>query len=277
MKRAFIFILTTVLLKIVVFISCVENEDENVVSKITMITANSDNVKIYFGGSGKCTFDWGDGTSEFQILSSYPGQFYSHSYERTFVHTITITYEKITHIECNEKQFSSLNLSGCTTLKQLYCRDSQLMNLDLNGCVALESLTCYDTQLKNLDVSSCKALMFLRCYNNSQLTNLDVSGCQGLIQMSCIGSQLTNLDISVCTNLTLLNCNNNNLVNINVKGCKRLTSFFCRFNQLYADALDNLFRMLDSDAENKTIYIDGNPGIDDCNPSIATEKGWTFL
>jgi len=257
MKILCVLVLVVVIVMIVVFTSCIKREEETknekeLVSKITMVSANSDVVMIHIGGSGKCTIDWGDGTSEIQTLSSYPSQMYSHNYIGVSTRPITIVYENITHMAFFE-QFTSLNVSGCTTLESMTCYDTQLTNLDISGCTALHSLTCYDTQLTNLDVSGCTALFFLKCKFNSQLANLDVSGCNALLNLDCCYNQLTSLDVSCCKKLTLL---------------------ICRYNQLEAVALDNLFSSLHSESKYQTILIDGNPGVDGCNQSIAKDKGW---
>ena len=199
MEILFIPILVVVFVIITVFIyrkyrkkKYVSNKkkEEKIVSKITMITAKSDVLTFNIGGSGKCTIDWGDGTSELLTLTSYPSQMYTHSYIGTSTRTITITYENITHISFYE-QLSGLDLSGCATLQSLICYDTQLTNLDISGCTALQSLTCFDTKLTNLDVSSCTALSFLQCKFNSQLTNLNVKGCKALLNLDCSYNQLS--------------------------------------------------------------------------------------
>jgi hypothetical protein len=46
------------------------------------------------------------------------------------------------------------------------------------------------------------------------------------------------------------------------------------YNNMSASALDLLFTNLPN--ATATIYINGNPGRDICNQSIATAKGWTI-
>ena len=298
MKRVFFPILTVVFVMMVVT-SCKKDEEETV-SKITMTTAKTDVVTIIIGGSGRCTIDWGDGTSELQTLSSFPSQEYSHSYNGKSSRTITITYKNITLFASGKNQLSGLDVSGCTTLETLHCNDNQLINLDIDGCTALTDLGFYHTQLTNFDVSGCTTLMFLHCVNNFRLTSLNASGCTALIDLECNDNQLTSLDVSGCTRLTGLICSANQLSGLNVTGCTNLKWLICfinqlssldmstctgledlncDFNQLDADTLDNLFRTLHSDVRNgsKTISICDNPGIDGCNPSIAKNKGWDFF
>jgi len=98
--------------------------------------------------------------------------------------------------------------------------------------------------------------------NTGDISSLDVSRCAELTVLLCGGSrasydrsgQLTRLDVSKNTALTLLGCNN---------------------SQLTSSALNALFRTLHSNQGEKNIYINGNPGTNDSDRSIAERKGWT--
>ena len=98
---------------------------------------------------------------------------------------------------------------------------------------------------------------YLNC-NYLQLTSLDVSNNTALTELYLIDSQLTSLDVNENIALTWLNCAN---------------------NQLTAAALDDLFGTLHNNSTpvKKFIVIYGNPGTNDCNISIATDKGWEPL
>ena len=87
------------------------------------------------------------------------------------------------------------------------------------------------------------------------LTNLDVSKNQELTHFYCGLNELTSLDLSKNTVLTSLNCYN---------------------NELTGSELDALFETLHDNEGKKTISIRRNPGTNDCNRSIAINKGWTF-
>ena len=126
---------------------------------------------------------------------------------------------------------------------------------------------CRDMQITRLDLSKIKTLIMLDCRNN-KLTTLDVSANTALNRLECDFNQLTSLDVSKNTSLALLSCVG---------------------NQLSASALNDLFRSLPEwrgleYSEIGTIYIShrhpgprDNPGVWDCDRSIATERGWVFM
>jgi hypothetical protein len=184
----------------------------------------------------------------------------------------------------NEK-LTSLDVSGCTALEYLYCEDyyssskNKLTTLNVSGCTALIELECSENQLTSLDVSGCPALYILSCSDN-KLTSLDISKCTALHQLSCSSNQLTSLDVSKNTELFSLNCNYNQLTSLNVSPNNIvLTPVSCGHNQLDASALNSLFNSLPkakswTNGNSSSIYIGGNPGTDNCDISIAENKGW---
>ena len=97
----------------------------------------------------------------------------------------------------------SLDVSGCTALKELRCDSGWLSSLDVSGCTALEYLRCSGNQLSSLDVSRCTALTSLNCSGN-QLSSLDVSGCTALTSLHCGENQLSSLDLTNCNSLWYL-------------------------------------------------------------------------
>ena len=136
-------------------------------------------------------------------------------------------------LDCSENKLTNLNVSGCTELIELNCSNSRLTALDVSGCTALKRLYCNENQVTNLDVSGCTELTTLDCSQN-QLTILDVSNCTALTELGCSSNQLTSLDVSGCASLTMLICNSNQLTALDVSGCTALTELDCRFNQLTA-------------------------------------------
>ena len=162
---------------------------------------------------------------------------YSHSYGSHWSVTNTIT------------------ITG-ENITYLNCIDRGWLHLNVSKFPALRELHCYGNHLTNLDLSKNTALTILYCHYN-QLTKLDVSKNTALTDLSCIGNQLTSLDVSKNTALKDLLCIN---------------------NQLSASALDALFGTLHSNTIlDKIILVNGNPGADACNPSIATKKGWKVV
>lgn len=121
-----------------------------------------------------------------------------------------------------------------------------------------------------------------------QLTNLDLSRIKTLISLDCSENELTTLDVSANTALKDLECDFNQLTSLDVSKNKSLWLLSCVGNQLSVTALNNLFRTLPKwrgleYGERGTIYISrrnpgpgDNPGVWDCDRSIAEERGWTF-
>ncbi|MDD6098274.1 MAG: hypothetical protein PUB66_06050 [Oscillospiraceae bacterium] len=70
---------------------------------------------------------------------------------------------------------TSLNVSKCTSLINLYCNNNKLTSLDLTDCTHLYELYCYNNKLTSLDLTGCTQLYMLYCYNNN-LTSLDLTG-----------------------------------------------------------------------------------------------------
>ena len=216
---------------------------------ITTVERNME-FELHTEDDSSVTIDWGDGTIETKDFLMFWHQYK----EEPAVHTITITGKNITGFQCDSKVLTNLDVSKCATLQLLWCRMNDLTNLDLSKNTALTDLDCRGNKLKTLDLSKNTALVDLECRHN-ELTNLDVSKCVALMRLTCTVNKLTSLDVSKCTNLIEL---------------------FCLSNELTGSALNALFRTLHSkDAGfKKEIYINGNPGTDDCDQSIATKKGW---
>ena len=179
----------------------------------------------------------------------------------------------VTLLRCDNEVLTRLDLSGCTSLKQLYCYGNQLTSLELSDCTSLTMLNCFANQLTSLDVSTCPALTTLYC-NSNQLTNLNVSGCALLTNLSCWNNPLTSvnlsnckslknfswnrealisLDISGCTSLTELRCESNQLTSLNVSGCTALTKLDCQENQLTSLDLSSCISLTKFDCSNNQL------------------------
>jgi len=275
--------------------------------KITMTTATADQSIFYIlmAGSGKITIDWGDGSEiETYLLSEY-----AHSFGRRqgglveayrFAHiysvkssTITITGKNLTHLYCRN-ELTGLDVSKNAALVYLDCSYNLLKSLDVSKNTALTYLDCVINELTSLDVSKNTALRELHCGQNP-LTGLDVSKNTALEKLCCCCFPLTSLDVSKNTALTILECGENDLTSLDVSkntalkklACypNKLTSLdvskntalevlYCGSNLLDANALNSLFGTLHSNAGDKNIEITNNPGANDCDQSIATDKGW---
>ena len=93
---------------------------------------------------------------------------------------------------------NSIDVSGCTGLKELYCSSGQLMNLNVNGCTSLEKLNCQYSHLDNgLDVTGCPALKELDIHWTC-IGSEDVSKCPKLEKLSIYGTYVKSVDVSAC-------------------------------------------------------------------------------
>ena len=161
-------------------------------------------------------------------------------------------FKSLEILKCESPLLTSLDVSGCTALKELYCPYNRLTSLDVSANTALEVLNCDRGTLTSLDVSGCTALKELYCLYNrltsldvsantalevlycgdGTLASLDVSGCTALKELQCYNNQLTSLDVSSCTALERLNCRDNQLASLDVSANRALLYLFCMNNRL---------------------------------------------
>ena len=140
-------------------------------------------------------------------------------------------FTALEHLNCNNNQLTTLDVSKNTALEHLNCNNNQLTTLDVSKNTALTELNCYWNQLTSLDVSANTALTSLKCYGN-QLTTLDVSKNTALTELNCFWNQMTSLDVSKNTALMELNCYWNEMTSLDVSANTALTSLKCYGNQL---------------------------------------------
>ncbi|MBR1900426.1 MAG: hypothetical protein IJ820_05120 [Lachnospiraceae bacterium] len=113
-----------------------------------------------------------------------------------------------THLEtlyCSSNQLSSLEL-GSVPLEVLSCSWNNLQSLDVSGLSSLKQLWCGANPLQELDVSNNSNLVYLHCFN-SGLEELNVRNNPLLEELYCHQNRFASLDISNCTILKDLYCN----------------------------------------------------------------------
>ena len=150
--------------------------------------------------------------------------------------------------------------------------NSTIRTITINGD-NITWLLCHD-DITSLDVSRCTELTRLKCVGT--FTSLDVSKNTALTQLDCSGA-LTKLDVSKNTELTVLDFQRNKLTSLDVSKNTALTVLVCYYNPLTSSELNALFETLHSNAGEKKIFIGYNPGVADCDRSIAERKGWTVV
>ncbi|MDR2126597.1 MAG: leucine-rich repeat domain-containing protein [Prevotellaceae bacterium] len=153
---------------------------------------------------------------------------------------------------CNSSRLTTLDISKCTNLKVLHCSSNQLTTLDISKCTNLEALYCSSNQLTSLDISKCTNLNILYCSSNL-LTLLDISESTELTELNCYNNQLTSLDLSTCTKLTVLDCRINQLTSLDVSGCIDMTMLDCSNNQFTTLDISECTKLTDLHCSNNQL------------------------
>ena len=234
--------------------SCGGGAGKIVPNQMTMTSTAKGDVKINIGGEGDAVIDWGDGSEKETITLQRTWTSCKHTFADDTERIIRITGENITFFSCGE--------------------DLKLSTLDVSRILPLKSLSCNSNNLAVLDLSANAELTDIFCPYN-QLTVFDLSKNTALARLECFSNKLTALDLSKNTELKKLDCSKNPLGSIDLSTNSKLESIRCEDNALTAEALNALFKSLHgNEIEGKKIYIAKNPGTNDCDQSIATEKGW---
>jgi Leucine-rich repeat (LRR) protein len=212
----------------------------------------------------KVTVDWGNGIIDESVAPTAHTPFrpnlhiFHHRFEsQTEAQTILISTEKMSQFEY-PPQAAELRFGNFPNLYQLDISTTGLTVLEIEKAEGLHILNVRGNRLQKLDLSGCPTLHYLYG-NNNELTSIDVSKNPELRVLELGNSKLTSLDVS----------KNPRLQNVLVHN-----------NQFTASALNALFESLPNVRENGGvwgwIFINGNPGTDDADRSIATNKWWEF-
>ena len=245
-------------------------------SQMTMTTApKTQEVKILLSGSGRANIDWGDGSiDKIANINSFPEAShseYSHNYSDTFSHIIILTGTNIRGIICDENHLTSLNISKYKPLRVLVCCNNNLKELDISKNTKLMSLSCGGNHSTELNISKNTKLTSLECSRNN-LMYLDVSENLKLKYLECNNNQLTHLDLFLQVELYGLRCAYNNFSEI------VLNEIFSSLNDRKVEYSKKESRSRRCNIKTgKFIYIEGNPGVQSCDRSIAEKKEWRFI
>ena len=138
-------------------------------------------------------------------------------------------FKSLKHLGFQETAWTSLDVSGCSTLTLLYCLRTEFTKLNVSGCTALRTLDCEGDRLTSLNISGCTALKELNCRDN-QLATLDLGQCPELQKLDCCDNGMTSLDISHCTALQELHCFDNLLTGLDISKNRALNYLRCERN-----------------------------------------------
>ena len=138
-------------------------------------------------------------------------------------------------LECYQNSgLYELNVTGCAALKTLSCggsNGSQLTTLDLSTCTMLEELYCDNSPIEILDLSGNPALKKLDC-SYDPLTSLNISNCLELTELNCSYTNLPSVDVLQNKKLSFLDCSYNQLSSLDLTNNKELTEVYCQENKI---------------------------------------------
>ena len=104
--------------------------------------------------------------------------------------------KKLKNLTCNQTRITSLDLSGNKDLKSLNCQNNrQLSSLDVTGCTSLVHLRCRNTALTKINVKTNRNLESLLC-KNTKISSLNLKKNRKLKFLNCTGTNVTKLDLS---------------------------------------------------------------------------------
>jgi Leucine-rich repeat (LRR) protein len=165
----------------------------------------------------------------------------------------------------------TLDLSGCTALKEVWARNNNFTSLNLSNCANLEQIWICLNQIKtiniegsnkiarfhmsgngfaSLDISNRKELRTLYIPNNS-LVSLNISGCQMLFGATYDA-------IMTYTTLVSLNVSNCNLDVLNLSENINLETLDCSGNNLHSLDISKNTKLKTLNAGDQTVIISDN-------------------
>ena len=150
--------------------------------------------------------------------------------------TVKIYGSNTTYLNLTSKNLTSLDVSGCNSIQELYCNGNTITSLDLSNKTALTYLDCRGNLLTSLNLTNATALRSLYCYTN-KLTSLDVSTNTALVRIECYRNLLTSIDVSKNIALEVLYCMENQLTALDVSKNSALAYLICNTNQLTFNTL----------------------------------------
>lgn len=177
------------------------------------------------------------------------GTYITDYYKDSFSSDILSTYGDLTDYFSDEVaksangSLTSLNVSNCPALKNVYCDNNAISSLTLTGDTALENLYCSNNKLANVDLTGLDSLNILSCGDNILGTGdgLNVAGLDNLEYLFCANNQFEKLDITQNNMLKVFDCSGNRLINLDIKAvAETLLELNCNKNALKTLDLNKL-------------------------------------
>ena len=187
-------------------------------------------------------------------------------------------------IDLENNLVSSLNVTNCVQLRDVYissnalttidvtqnldlrvlsCNLNNLSSIDVSMNVNLENFRCYGNNLSSIDVSNNTNLEYLFISSNN-LTNLDISSNHSLNTLTCDNNNLSSLTLNNNTNLEYLGCSNNSLAMLDLSANTQLTRVLCNNNNLTSIDVSNapnLFLFYTMNNQLETINLTNNSSL----------------
>ena len=184
---------------------------------------------------------------------------------------------------CDKMGLTSLDVSHCPELYNIYCPGNDLTELDISKNTKLVRLVLGTNILSSLDVSNATELQYLDCRYNS-IETLDVSKNLNLERLDCYDNKLTSLDVSKNTKLDRVDCSSNQLESLLIcssvaYGYEILT---CYKNKLDEAAMTALIEALPTAQQSDArvlLYNNSDSNelnkLTDAHIAAAKDKGYT--
>ena len=184
---------------------------------------------------------------------------------------------------CDKMGLTSLDVSHCPELYNIYCPGNDLTELDISKNTKLVRLVLGTNMLSSLDVSNATELQYLDCRYNS-IETLDVSKNLNLERLDCYDNKLTSLDVSKNTKLDRVDCSINQLESLLIcssvaYGYEILT---CYKNKLDEAAMTALIEALPTAQQSDArvlLYNNSDSNelnkLTDAHIAAAKDKGYT--
>ncbi|XP_020224189.1 disease resistance-like protein DSC1 [Cajanus cajan] len=165
----------------------------------------------------------------------------------------------------------TLNLNGCSSLKEISVASEKMISLDLSGTAihALSSSMLSCPKLEIFDLSDCKFIERFNLHSRS-LRTLNLNGCSSLKEITVASEKMTSLNLSgtaICAlSSSMLSCPK--LEIFDVSDCKFIESFNLPLRSLrilYLDGCSSLKEISVTAGEMMGIFLSGCKLIESLN------------
>ncbi|MCR5203572.1 MAG: hypothetical protein K6E47_00775 [Lachnospiraceae bacterium] len=132
----------------------------------------------------------------------------------------------------------TLDISGCTSVENVYATNGGLNGINVTGCTSLKNLKLITCCIESLDLSTNTNLITL-CCAEGLLSALDISNCKELTYIDCQDNNLGFIDFGENTKLTYLNCSHNGMFDLDLTCNTALKTLLCDYCGLEWLRIDN--------------------------------------